>query len=193
MLLIPEGDFNRKFKCAVCRRLMTYCESRRLPAARFEPTARTGCPICQAVRCAVETLVADPTLRASCLVGLEAQMTLYVGPDMQRIPVDVYCLRSADRPWKDVVRMRHLYRSTGALRCWQRAEKWLRLCEKEHEPCRPRAEAPPTRLLDLEVVTGGDVRLVDGATAATGMRSPEDWSGADWFGQMIPKAFAMLV
>jgi len=150
----PWSEFSEQLSCALCLQLMDLCEEVRMPASRCISTAEKGCSICKLIRAAVETFVVDPNQRDSCLVGLEGGLCLYVGPSLTRMLIDVYCLPLAICPqdWEeDVVRMDQLPGSTASLDSWGQAKRWLEICEKEHENCRPRAEALPTRLLDLKV------------------------------------------
>lgn len=81
-----------------------------------------------------------------------------------------------------------------------RRKNWLRTCSNEHDKCLARAEALPTRLLDLEVIASRDVKLLDTSDSKVveGMLR-FFWDlffipyGTDYFWLQTFKASAMLV
>lgn len=141
---------------------MDYCEEDCcLLASLFISAAGKGCLTCKLVRAAVETFILDPEQRDSCSVGLVGGLCLYVGPSKTRMLIDVYCLPSAICPWDDGIdRKNYLSGSTASLDSWSQAKQWLRICADEHDKCLPRAEALPTRLLDLNVKSS-HIKLLD--------------------------------
>lgn len=145
--------------------------------------------------------VIDPKQRDSCYVALVGGFCLYLGPSKICMPVDVYCLPSATCPedWDDIDRKNNLSGSTASLDSWRQAKQWLRTCSKEHDKCRPRAEALPTRLLDLKVIANRDVKLLNSSDikVADGMLRFSNLFvipyGTDCFWLQTYMASAMLV
>lgn len=159
----PESDFFERFSCALCRQINDYCEERRLPASKFQYTAERGCLICKLITNAVATFVIDQQQRETCFVSLSGGLCLYLGsgPSRTRLPIDVYCLPSAKCPWDDIGRKNSLSESTASPDAWSQAKLWVSTCSSEHDNYLPQADVLPTRLLDLDVPGGFNIKLLD--------------------------------
>ena len=95
------------------------------------------------------------------LIALNGGLCLYLGPSKICMPINVYCLPSATCPWDDIDRKNICLDQLRHLSPLRQAKQWLRTCSNEHDKCLPRAEALPTRLLDLKVNASRDVKLLN--------------------------------